>query len=223
MAIIEALKPIQARVGVVPDGIFGPATAAAIMDSLDAIQAIAPLPSTVRAMAWGARVSASFRDRVTWIVKDLMIGETEQDGCDKLMTCMAWESGRTFSPSVRNMAGSGATGLIQFMPATARGLGTTTAALAVMTAEDQLNYVWKYFAPFKGRLKTLSDLYMAILWPAAVGKPESAELWDRNTQPTTYRQNAGLDANRDGSITKGEAAAKVAKLLFEGRQAGNLG
>lgn len=85
-----------------------------------------------------------------------------------------------------------------------------------MTAESQLLYVEKYFLPYKGRLNTLSDVYMAILWPAAIGKPESALLWDAGTRPTTYRQNAGLDADRDYRITKAEAAAKVAKKLKKG-------
>ena len=37
-----------------------------------------------------------------------------------LLAVMSFETGGTFSPGVRNAAGSGATGLIQFMPATAR-------------------------------------------------------------------------------------------------------
>ena len=41
----------------------------------------------------------------------------------------------------------GATGLIQFLPSTARGLGTTTDALAGMSSVEQLNYVEKYFDP----------------------------------------------------------------------------
>ena len=176
-----------------------------------------------RRMAWGAKVSAVFRERVLWIAEDLQIGDSPADGADKLMTCIAWESGRSFRPDVKNMAGSGATGLIQFMPATAKALGTTVEKLAAMTAEDQLNFVWKYFAPFKGRLKTLGDLYLAILWPAGVGKPESFVLWDRESRPTTYRQNAGLDVNKDGTITKAEAAAKVAALLPEGLKEGNAG
>lgn len=169
-----------------------------------------------RRLAWGARVSAAFRDRVLWLADDLGIN------ADDLMTCIAWESGRSFRPDVKNMAGSGATGLIQFMPTTAVGLGTTTTALGQMTAEDQLNFVWKYFAPFKGKLKTLSDLYMAILWPSAVGKAESYVLWDRASKPTTYRQNAGLDGDRDGTITKAEATAKVAALKPEGLRPGNV-
>lgn len=48
-----------------------------------------------------------------------------------------------------NAPGSGAIGLIQFMPSTAKGLGTSTSALKQMTAVDQLAYVEKYFAPYK--------------------------------------------------------------------------
>jgi hypothetical protein len=126
---------------------------------------------------------------------------------------MAFETGRTFSPSVRNPQSS-ATGLIQFMAATARDLGTTTDDLARMTAEEQLGYVQAYFAPYRGHLPTLADVYMAILWPAAVGKPDDFVLW-ANGAPA-YHANKGLDVDRDGQVTKGEAAAKVAALLAEG-------
>ena len=173
-------------------------------------------------IAWGAKVSVTFIDRVKWIVDTLEIGFGTVDGTNKLMSCIAFESGRTFKANVRNMAGSGATGLIQFMPSTARKLGTTTTALAAMTAEDQLNFVYKYFEPYKGKLKTINDIYMAILWPRAVGKPDDHVLWTKAKAPTTFRQNAGLDYNKDGTITKGEASRKVAKLLYEGLEPGNV-
>jgi len=174
-------------------------------------------------LAWGAKVSSTFRDRIVWLCEDLDIGPAPgQPEPSWLMTCIAWESGRSFRADKKNLAGSGATGLIQFMPKTAAGLGTSTAALARMTAEDQINFVWKYFKPWKGRLRSLADVYMAILWPAGVGKPEGFVLWDKDSRPTTYRQNAGLDVNRDGEITKAEAAAKVAALLPEGMQLGNV-
>ena len=48
------------------------------------------------------------------------------------------------------------------LPATAKSLGTTTERLAQMSAEDQLNYVYKYFKPFDGRLNNLGDVYMAM-------------------------------------------------------------
>lgn len=170
-------------------------------------------PTTTAAIAWGAKVSQAFRDRVRWIGTDLGLDPNH------LMACIAWESGRSFRPDVKNMAGSGATGLIQFMPSTAKALGTSVEALAAMTAEDQLNEVWKYFKPYKGKLKTLSDVYMAILWPKGVGQPEDYPLF---TGGITYRQNAGLDVDKDGVVTKREAASKVAKLLSEGLQPNNL-
>lgn len=165
---------------------------------------------------WGNVVSQTFRDRVVWCAEALGIP------VDYLMAVIAFESAGTFRADIRNMAGSGATGLIQFMPATARGLGTTTDALAAMTPEDQLNYVYRYFLPYRGRLKTLSDVYMAVLWPRAIGKPEIHVLWNKASAPTTYRQNAGLDLNRDGEITKAEAASRVHDELVRGRLPGNI-
>lgn len=165
-------------------------------------------------MAWGARVSQLFRNKVRMIAGQL--------GCDPsdLMSCIAFETGESFSPSIRNKR-SGATGLIQFMPKTAKGLGTTTEALAAMTAEDQLDVVARYFAPFRGRLAGVEDLYMAILWPKAVGKPNAEVLFKRGT--AAYDQNAGLDANQDGEITKGEAAARVVAKRTKGLSAANRG
>jgi peptidoglycan hydrolase-like protein with peptidoglycan-binding domain len=190
------------------DGVWGRRTAEAM--------ARARVAGQGASLAWGAKVSADFRAAVFELCERLGLVP------DYLMACMAWESGETFSPRIRNGAGSGAVGLIQFMPATARALGTTADALATMTAEQQLVYVERYFKPYAGRLRTLSDHYMAILWPAAIGKPERAQLWDAATRPTTYRQNSGLDINRDRVITKAEAAAKVAAKLERGRQPGAL-
>lgn len=166
-----------------------------------------------RTLAWGQKVSAEFREKVFGISEQLQVDP------DYLMAVMAFESAESFRPDIKNMAGSGATGLIQFMPATARGLGTSTDALARMSAVEQLEWVRTYFKPYSGRLITLSDLYMAVLWPRAIGKPDNYVLWSKATKPTTYAQNAGLDANKDGFITKQEAAAKVYEKLHKGRSA----
>jgi len=157
-------------------------------------------------LIWGRKVSTVFKDRVKWIANEL--------GFDPnwLMACMAFESGETFSSSVKNAAGSGAVGLIQFMPSTAKALGTSCPELALLTPEDQLKFVYKYFEPNKGRINSLSDLYMAILWPSAIGKPDTYQLFVRGG--VTYRQNAGLDRDKNGYITKAEAANAV-RLKFE--------
>lgn len=186
---------------------FTPPAQPAATDALD--------PGTVsRPVAWGAKVSQVFVERIWWCAVTLGIDP------DWLMACIAWESGETFSPNVKNMAGSGATGLIQFMPTTAKGLGTTTAELAAMTAEDQINYVYKYFRPWAGKLNSLADTYMAILLPNMVGKPDNAVLFSGGT---AYRQNAGLDNNLDGNVTKLEATAKVAAKLTKGKLPENIG
>jgi hypothetical protein len=142
-----------------------------------------------------------------------LAGATASD----LMACMAWETGRTFSASVRNGAGSGAVGLVQFMPQTAVGLHTTTEKLAAMTAEQQLDYVDLYFRPVARRLHNLGDLYCAILWPAGIGKTDGEVLFHKGgDHPKLYLQNKGLDLDHDGDITRGEVTAKVRTLLAEG-------
>lgn len=162
----------------------------------------------MNALAWGARVSAGFRRLVI-----LLAREGGFDPSD-LMAVIAFETGRTFAPDARN-ALSGATGLLQFIPSTAEGLGTTTEALAAMTAEEQLRvYVRAYLRPYYGRIRTLSDLYMAVLWPKAVGQAEGCALFAEGS--TAYLQNKGLDVDKDGKITKAEAAAYVAKAREEG-------
>jgi hypothetical protein len=168
-------------------------------------------------MAWGSHVSPIFRERIRWVADTL--------GCNvnHLMACMAWESGETFRSDVKNAAGSGATGLIQFMPSTAKGLGTTTLAMSKMTAEDQLRYVYEYFKPYTGRLHNLGDIYMTILWPKAVGKSDDYVLFDKSKMPTAFRQNAGLDVNKNGQVTRAECLVKVSAKLVKGLLPENLG
>lgn len=201
------------------DGMWGPMSQAGWDAAMGCVnnRCDATLHPTVtptgQSLAWSAKVSQPFCNKVIRIADQLGM---PVGGEDWLMACMAWETGERFSSSIRNMAGSGATGLIQFMPATARGLGTTTDELAKMDEIQQLDYVYRYFLPYRGRLNSLADTYMAILWPAGIGKPLDWAMWDANTRPTTYRQNAGLDVNKDGVITKREAASKVQAKLDKG-------
>lgn len=171
-------------------------------------------------LAWGARVSPDFCAKVTWI------GDTLGFLPGWLMACMAFETGRSFSSSVKNPASS-ATGLIQFMRQTAVDLGTTVEALSRMTPESQLNFVYKYFkARIKehGPVRSLEDCYMAILWPAAMGKPVDHPLFinDIAKARDSYDVNKGLDTNKDGTVTKAEAAGRVRALYDEGMKPGNV-
>ncbi len=174
------------------------------------------VPSTsVVKIGWGAKVSPAFKQKVILICKELHISP------DFLMACMAFETGETFSPSIPNAAGSGAVGLIQFMRPTAEGLKTSTDKLKKMSAVQQLDYVKKYFFPFKNRLKTLEDVYLAILYPAGIGKPLSHVFFRKGTK--VYDQNKGLDKNGDGKITLLEIAATVREKYEKGLKPGYIG
>jgi hypothetical protein len=165
-------------------------------------------------IAWGAKVSPAFKKKVIEICEKLDCNP------DYMMAALALESGETFSPKARNRF-SGATGLIQFMPSTAQGLGTSIADLEAMTAVEQLEWVFKYFQSMKGKLRTLADLYMTILWPAAVGKPDDTPIFTKGSMQ--YEQAAGLDHDGDGIVTKAEAACLVEARLHKGLSPGFLG
>ncbi len=130
-----------------------------------------------------------------------------------LLAVMSFES--RLNPAAVNPL-SGATGLIQFIPETARGLGTSTAALRGMTAMEQLPFVEAYFAQYRGSLGTLEGTYTAVLSGRARPDPSSV-LFERGS--IAYTQNAALDANGDGRITSGEATQQVAMRLFGGTTA----
>lgn len=99
-----------------------------------------------------------------------------------LANVIHFESAYKWRPDVENTSyrhqkcgGGYATGLIQFIPCTAQGLGTSLAALKAMTAEQQMDYVKKYFADVireYGPLRTQEDVYMAVFHPKAIGKPD---------------------------------------------------
>ena len=158
-----------------------------------------------------------FTEGITSLAKKYNIPE------DYLYALMAFETGGSFSPSQKNRAGSGATGLIQFMPETAKGLGTSTSDLSKMSRSEQLKYVDKYFSGKGIEGGSLSDTYMAVLFPAAVGKPEDFVLFGKGAMKgytgIAYEQNKGLDLNKDGSVTKAEASTKVKEYLPRQSQA----
>lgn len=121
-----------------------------------------------------------------------------------LMAVMYFESAGTFSPSVGNHH-TGAVGLIQFMPRTAQALGTTVTALAQMSAVEQLEFVYKYFAPYKSKIRSYTDLYLVTFFPLAVGKSDDFVLKTNSVSPQLIaKQNPIFDLNKDNIITVGE-------------------
>lgn len=100
---------------------------------------------------------------------------------------------------------TGATGLIQFMPSTAQGLGTSTSALRNMSNIEQLDFVYNYYKPYRSKLNSYPDLYMATFFPAGLGKNDDFVLQTSSISANTIaRQNPAINLNGDNQITVGE-------------------
>ncbi len=134
-----------------------------------------------------------------------------------LMAIMCLETGCTFSPSIPNQAGSGAVGLIQFMPRTAANLGTSTAQLARLSAAQQVFWVEKYFIAVGGccgRIRSVEDAYCTTFYPRAITWPNSVNIFCHPQKG--YTQNRGFDHDHDGCISKGEVTSTARARYDQG-------
>ncbi len=138
-----------------------------------------------------------------------------------LVAIMKHESG--MNPAAVNKLGSGATGLIQFMPDTARGLGTSVEELRTMSAVDQLDYVYKYYKRLGARPgSTLGDMYMLTFLPLYAYRDENTVVGElgggllpgtrKLTKNAIYKQNPSFDHNRDGVFTIADVKRSVEKF-----------
>ncbi|MDX2246396.1 MAG: transglycosylase SLT domain-containing protein [Bacteroidia bacterium] len=150
----------------------------------------------------------AFETKVRLISKNLQVPP------EWLMAVMFSESG--FDSSVLNHKGSGAVGLIQFMPVTAGELKVSHQTLADMNPVAQLDYVEQYFVQVReryGAYVSLTDLYLAVLYPQARGQEDYC--FALYASPAkAYQQNKGLDENRDGVVTVSDIDRRM-KRLFE--------
>ena len=156
-------------------------------------------------------------ERTTNLFRSMLLDMASRLGTDAdwHAAVMSVESG--FRPAIRNPQG-GATGLIQFMPNTAAHLGTSTDALASMSAEEQLEFVEAYYRPFAGRMHSVEDVYMATFMPSMVGRGSDNVVAVEGEK--VYEVNRGLDRNHDGVITNGDvgATARAALTAAGGRR-----
>ena len=102
---------------------------------------------------------------------------------------------------------SGATGLIQFMPGTAKWLGTSANDLKAMTREQQLDWVLKYYQKWKkaGKVaRNSTDLALITFYPYAVNQPDDYKIGSEKSLERAKiisQQNPGLDIDKDGCIS----------------------
>ncbi len=136
--------------------------------------------------------------RAIQIAKDLNCSNPEA-----LIGIIYAESGG--NPQAVNRS-SRATGLIQFMPRTARGLGTSTNELKNMTTMQQLDFVEKYLQTAKRQAGFRSDeqisagqLYALVFMPSAA-KHESGVLCKHGSG--AFRGNSALSSNGSTITTR---------------------
>lgn len=188
------------------DGIIGPKTEAVIREVIG--------EDGDSGIAWSGKLTKPFLDAVVDMSARLGVNPSY------ITTIMALETGRRFTSDVTNAAGSGATGLIQFMPSTAKGLGTTTELLAKMTPIEQLVYVEKYFKPYTGAMDRLVDCYLAVLYPDAMGGALDDVIWSKSSATSflrkCYTQNIGFDKAKKGFITVRDVANSIQRVMDEG-------
>ena len=125
-----------------------------------------------------------------------------------LMMIMFFESG--LNPQARNPYGS-ASGLIQFTRVTATQLGTTIGAIREMTAYEQLKYVYLYLKPFRGKLTSFLEIYLAIFFPRAVGKTMTYKF---PLSKKWVQANRVFDIDKNGEIQKFEVGYKLSHWFW---------
>lgn len=138
---------------------------------------------------------------------------------ESLLFVMQKESG--LNPAAVN-ADSGATGLIQFMPSTAAGLGTTSSALASMTGTQQLAYVKQYLQNIKKQyginLPDVASVYLAIFYPYALTQQMNYVLGSEVSAAypaIIAAANPGFDIGKKGYITKADMWTYIASQAVQ--------
>ncbi len=129
---------------------------------------------------------------------------------DFLSAVIAFESG--YDANAVNKK-TKARGLIQWMPSLA------PAGLAESSDIEQLEHVhdWFHRQQKNGKqFNTLADVYAGVFAPLYVSAPQNAVFYA--SPSNEYEMNSVLDTNKDGTITKSEAAEFPRKMLVSAQK-----
>ena len=137
---------------------------------------------------------SSYADEIVRVAKNVGISP------NWLANVINFESGG--NPQSKNTKSS-ATGIIQFISTTATNLGTSVNDIYNMTGREQMAWVEKYLAPYAGKMSSQEDVYMAVFYPAAIGKP------DYRFSEEIVAANNGIETPRD-YFEKANRNAKLA-------------
>ncbi|MBO6185921.1 MAG: hypothetical protein J6O88_14770 [Chryseobacterium sp.] len=146
-------------------------------------------------LIWGGKVSCEFRKKV------ILISRRNSIDPNNLMAAMAHETGGTFDPTIgtfkkhKDESREGYVGLLQIGKDAATDLKITRTKLLNMNQIEQLDYVEKYLnLPLvKGKLNTLTDFYLAVLFPVDCGKGNQPNhvVFD-NSLPISYKNGKAI-------------------------------
>lgn len=168
-------------------------------------------------------ISPSFSTKLNDISSDL--GMNPRD----LLLVMYLESG--VNPNAKNPHG-GATGLIQFMPSTLKGMGLSdqeVKSFGQRSAENQLDFVKKYIQAHRGLIggqpfTSATQYYIANFYPIALKKWNGSDpvrnanvvvvdsQSPNSSERAAYKENTILDTNKDGKITVGDITNILMKM-----------
>lgn len=157
-------------------------------------------------LVWGHAEPRTRRGGTQSEARTAIVRALELDGWPPLEvdTAIALESG--WQPSAVNPT-SHAVGLIQFMPATLKAVGFpgTWEDFRRLSALEQLPYIRRYFAPMRWRQE--GDTYVAMAYPAALGKPDSFVIGPVGS--VIWEQNSPLREAGAGPVTAGSIRRKL--------------
>ena len=161
-------------------------------------------------MTFGYKLNAAILkcDPQAFVDKVIEISRRLQINPHWLMVVMELETAGTFDPAITNALGY--TGLIQFGKAAAADIGTTTDQLRKMNALEQLDYVEAYLKRYKNKMQKLADVYLAVFFPAAIGKHDGWTLQTSRLSPERIAKwNPGFDVDKNKAIQVWEIKQKL--------------
>lgn len=115
---------------------------------------------------------------------------------------------------------SSAVGLIQFLSSTLATLGVSRNQILSMSNVQQLDYVEKYLLPYRGKMKSIYDVYFAVFSPSAIGKSDATVLYKSGS--IGYQSNKPLDTDNNGNITVGNVKTWFDKYIPAAINKGNV-
>ena len=174
---------------------------------------------------WSNKLTCDQRKKVLQVCKNLWPASKPNEKASELMAIIHLETGEySFKPSADN--GVGYSGLIQFSDASAKALNTTRSKLKAMTFTEQMDYVEKYLTKNKAKLNTMTDLYLMVLKPNAVGQgsnpnyvlfDESITVPDDDGSKTSDAQRR-ININQEPWVTKYGYASNPTYHLEKGEK-----